>query len=303
LAQSVQVRLLQHAKTLSLDPNLVLTRFAAERFLYRLSVSTLADRFVLKGAMLMLVWLGETIRPTRDVDLLGFGDLSAEALTTAFVRICSIEVEPDGLTYDTSSVHVTAIRAEDAYGGQRIGLEARLGHARLVLQFDVGIGDAVIPPPEWIDYPSLLGFPHPHLRAYRPETAIAEKVHAMVMLGSRNSRMRDFFDIYALAERESFDGRVLAHSLRATFEARQTPIPNGVPLALTEPFAISREKAMQWSAFRRKSGLAAAPEQFTKVVELLSRFLWPVLDCAGQQAGLQATWAPGGPWRPHGDAL
>lgn len=298
----MQVRLLQYAKAQRLDPNLVLTRFAAERFLYRLSVSDLADRFVLKGAMLMLVWLGETIRPTRDVDLLAFGDLSADAITAAFVRTCSIKVKPDGLSYDASSVHVAAIRVEDAYGGQRVTLQARLGQARLSLQFDVGIGDVVIPPPEWIDYPSLLGFPQPRLRVYRPETAIAEKVHAMVMLGSRNSRMRDFFDIHALAERGSFDGALLVQALRATFKGRRTPIPSDIPLALTEPFATSSEKRLQWAAFRRKSCLLVAPE-FTEVVTALSRFLVPVLDCARQQDGLRANWSPGGPWRRHGDAV
>jgi hypothetical protein len=98
LAHSVQVRLAQHAKAIGVDPNLVLTRYAVERFLYRLSCSPHAERFVLKGALLLLVWLGETLRPTRDADLLGFGELSDDALRQIARDICSVAVEPDAVT-------------------------------------------------------------------------------------------------------------------------------------------------------------------------------------------------------------
>lgn len=232
LAQSVQARLVRHAKMLGVDPNLILTRFAMERFLYRLSRSPEAERFVLKGALLLLVWLGETIRPTRDADLLGFGDLSDEALARTFREVCAVGVEPDAMTYLPDSIRVSAIRPEDAYGGKRVTLESRLR-----VQVDVGIGDAVIREPVWLDYPSLLDLPRARLRAYRPETAIAEKFHAMVTLGSKNSRMRDFFDIDALAGRQSFDGQALVDALRATFERRRTDVPSGLPLALTPEFS------------------------------------------------------------------
>ena len=179
LPVSVQVRLARHAKALGMDPNLVLARFAVERFLYRLSRSRHADRFVLKGALLMLVWLGETIRPTRDGDLLGFGDITRQSLTLIFTEVCAADVQPDGLEFLLSSLRVVPIRPEDAYGGLRATLQARLGKARLRVQIDVGIGDAVTPEPVWLEYPSLLDFPRPRLRAYRPETAIAEKLHAI----------------------------------------------------------------------------------------------------------------------------
>lgn len=184
LAQSVQARLVRHAKSLNVDPNLVFARYATERLLYRLSRSQYAERFVLKGALLLLVWLGETIRPTRDADLLGFGELDAEALARIFREICDVHVQPDGLSFDAASVRVAAIRPEDAYGGQRVTLRVLLGKTRIRVQVDVGIGDAVTPEPEWLEYPSLLDFPRPRLRAYGPETVIAEKVHAMVVLGT-----------------------------------------------------------------------------------------------------------------------
>ena len=131
-----------------------MARYGLERFLHRLGRSTHADRFVLKGGMLLRVWLGETSRPTRDADFLGYGDLSAE-LQRIFREVCAVEVEPDGASYAADSVHVAPIRVEDAYGGQRVTLRGLLGKAQLTVQADVGIGDAVTPEPEWIDYPSL----------------------------------------------------------------------------------------------------------------------------------------------------
>ncbi len=167
LPVSVPVRLARHAKAIGMDPNLVLARFAVERCLYRLSCSRYPERFVLKGALLMLVWLGETIRPTRDADLLGFGDLSEQSLAQIFTDVCNTDVEADGLHTLPSSIRVAPIRPEDPYGGLRTTLQARLGKARLRVQVDVGIGDAVTPEPEWLEYPGLLDLPRPRLRACR----------------------------------------------------------------------------------------------------------------------------------------
>lgn len=297
LPVSIQVRLARHARELGMDPNLVLTRFAAERFLYRLSRSPFADRFVLKGALLMLVWLGESVRPTRDADLLGFGEITQRSLAQIFADVCRLEVEPDGLEFLPSSIRVSAIRAEDPYGGLRATLEARLGKARLRVQVDVGIGDAVSPDPVWLDYPALLDFPKPRLRAYRPETAIAEKLHAMVVLGEANSRMRDFFDIHALAMRESFDGEPLTRALRATFERRRTPIPAGLPIALTPAFAQIPGKRAQWAGFVRRNRLADAPAELATVVEGIAAFMAPVLTAARGAAPHLRRWQPGGPWQ------
>lgn len=151
LARSIHTRLIRQAKLLNADPSLVLTRFATERFLYRLSCSRHAERFVLKGALLLLVRLGETFRPTRDADLLGFGDLSNDSLAEIIMEICTHEVEPDGITFESPTIRLTSIRPEDIYGGKRVTLLARLGSARIHLQIDIGIGDAVVPEPEWIE--------------------------------------------------------------------------------------------------------------------------------------------------------
>jgi hypothetical protein len=175
LARSVQTRLVAHAKAIGADPNLVLARFATERLLYRLSRSPYAERFVLKGALLLLAWFGETLRSTRDADLLGFGDLSDAALTRVFQDVCAQPVAQDGLLFPADSIRVSAIRLEDPYGGRRVTLQGELGRARLRVQVDVGMGDIVVPAPEWLEYPSLLGLPRPRLRAYRREPVVAEK--------------------------------------------------------------------------------------------------------------------------------
>lgn len=303
-AHSVQVRLVAHAKRIGVDPELVLTRFAVERFLYRLSKSQHAERFVLKGALLMLVWLGETIRATRDADLLGFGELTDQTLEEIVKEICAVDVEPDGLEFLPDSVKVAAIRVGDAHGGRRVLLMSQLGAARLRVQVNVGIGDAVVPDPEWMEYPSLLGFPAVRLRAYRPETSIAEELHAMVALGSKNSRMKDFFNIYMLAEHGRFDGPQLIASVRSVFERRRTAIPTSLPLALTPEFAKIAGKGSQWTAFLRRSRPAPIPVGLEGVLERLAMFLSPVLAAAGGAKVSPLRWPSGGPWEnaDSGDA-
>ncbi|MCU0222795.1 MAG: nucleotidyl transferase AbiEii/AbiGii toxin family protein [Acidobacteria bacterium] len=298
LAHSVQVRLVRHAEEIGVDPNLVLTRYATERLLYRLAISRHAGLFILKGALLMLAWLGETLRPTRDADLLGLGEMTDDAISRTFRELCTVAAEPDGLSFDPAAVRVAPIRPGDVYGGQRVDLLARLGPARIKVQVDIGVGDAVEPEAEWLEYPGLLDFPRPRLRAYRPETVIAEKVHAMVTLGTANSRMRDFFDIYALAENERFDSRILSRAIRATFERRRTVVPRELPIALTAEFGMLPDKRTQWAAFLRKGRIRGVSSDFPAVVAALARFLDPVLDEGAAASDSPQEWLPGGPWRP-----
>jgi predicted nucleotidyltransferase component of viral defense system len=259
LAQSVQTRLVRHAKAIGADPNLVLARYGMERFLYRLSRSAHAERFVLKGALLLLAWLGEMLRPTRDADLLGYGDLSDETLLGIFREICAVEVEPDAVTFLPDSVAVAPIREQDAYGGRRVTLQARLGAARLTIQVDIGIGDAITPDPQWLEYPALLDAPRARLRAYPRETVIAEKLHAMVLFGVRSSRMKDYFDVQALLREQATDPETLARAIAATFARRRTALPDGVPSGLSDEFANDVQRRAQWQAFATRSRVAAPP--------------------------------------------
>lgn len=296
LVRSIRERLVRHAKEIRVEPNLIFTRYAVERFLYRLSCSPHGDRFVLKGALLLLVWLGETLRPTRDADVLGFGDLSDEALRRVFEDVCATEVEPDAVLFDPESIRVVAIREEAAYGGQRVTLWGKLGRARLRVQVDVGIGDKVVPEPEWLDYPALLDLPAPRMRCYPPEVAIAEKLHAMVVLGSRNSRMRDFYDVFVLSERRNFEGERLVAAVRNTFERRRTPIPEALPLALSPEFAEIEGKQRQWEAFLGKGRIEPVSGGLDSVVRGLAEFLGPALEGAQSDGRYDASWPPGGPW-------
>ncbi len=294
---SVQARLVERSRELGVEHQLTLARFAGERLLYRLSTSEFADRFILKGAALLLMWLGEPIRPTKDVDLLGFGDTSADTLRRVFVALCGIEVADDGLTFLVDSIHVEPIREDQEYGGIRVTLMAMLGNVRIPLQVDIGTGDAVVPPPELQEFPGLLDLPRATLRMYRPETSIAEKTEAMVRLGIANSRMKDFFDIYGLATTKAFDGDTLRRAVAATFARRGTAIPTERPLALSEDFANSPQKQMQWAPFVRRTRRPELSE-LPRIIEMLDAFVWPVLKAATRQDPWPYQWSNGGPWEP-----
>jgi len=297
VAASVRQRLLNRIRETGEDANLVWSRYAIERLLYRLSVSDFGRDFVLKGAALFTVWTGQPHRPTLDVDLLGHGEDSRERLEAVFRTVCHVAVEPDGLRFDPDSVTAEPIRETQEYGGQRVTLTAYLGKARIPLQVDVAFGDVVTPPAEEITYPTLLDFPAPRLRACPRETVVAEKLHAMVVLGIANSRMRDFYDVYVLAHTFPFDGMTLGRAVTATFERRATSLPAELPLALTEEFSWDATKQTQWRAFLRRSGVGDAQEDFAGVVGELAAFLGPVLTALSEGREFGKVWTPPGPWR------
>lgn len=296
LAQSVHHRLLSKAKEQREDFNLVLIRYALERFLYRLGRSQHKDRLILKGAMLFAAWTDRPHRPTRDLDLLGIGDSSDAALVQVFGDIARTAVEPDGLEFDYRSISISEIREAQDYPGKRIKLPARLGNARLNLQIDVGFGDAVTPEPAEIDYPALLDLPAPRIRAYPCETVIAEKLQALVAFGIAISRMKDFYDIWTLSKQFPFDGTSLSTAIGATFERRGTAIPKSTPTALTDEFAADRMKQAQWAAFLKANMLTEAPADLSNVVHDLREFVLAPLQAASRKRVFSQSWEPGGPW-------
>lgn len=296
LAQSVHHRLLNKAREQGEDFNLVLIRYALERFLYRLGRSRHKDRFILKGAMLFAAWTDQPHRPTRDLDLLGIGDSSDAALRQVFSEIVRTPVEPDGLEFDEGSISISEIREAQDYPGKRIGLRVRLGNARLDLQIDVGFGDAVTPEPAEIDFPTLLDSSSPRIRAYPCETVIAEKFQALVAFGMVISRMKDFYDIWMLSKQFPFDGVSLSSAIATTFEHRGTAIPEGVPTALTDEFAADRTKQTQWTGFLKRSVLSEAPPSLSGVVNDLRDFLLEPLHAAARSEPFAKSWKPGGPW-------
>jgi predicted nucleotidyltransferase component of viral defense system len=281
---SVRARLLALAKEKSQPFDLLLTRYTLERFLFRLSQSKFGDRFVLKGALLLTTWFDEPHRPTRDLDLLGFGDPSADAMLETFREICATPVDDDGVTFDADDVRVEQIREELDYGGLRLRTTAALAGAKINVVVDIGFGDAVEPGVEEIDLPVLLDMPAPHLRAYAPETVIAEKFQAMVALGRANSRMKDFYDIWFLSNVYSFEGERLPRAIAATFARRETDIPVELPDALTVDFARDETKVRQWTAFVQN--LTTIPESLEQVVAELAKFLMASAEKArGRKSG------------------
>jgi predicted nucleotidyltransferase component of viral defense system len=250
IGASMRQRLLNLAHARGQPMELLLTRYALERLLHRLSLSPHRERFVLKGAMLLATWFDEPHRATRDVDLLGYGDAAEDALLGTFREIMSIEVD-DGLSFDLKGLKIEAIREEVEYGGSRLRTTAALAGARIPITVDIGFGDAVEPGVEDIDLPVLLDMPSPHLRAYPPETVIAEKFHAMVALGRANSRMKDYYDVWMLTSAFELDPERLRRAIVATFARRSTVIPGEIPDGLSDAFATDPGKQRQWDAFAR----------------------------------------------------
>jgi hypothetical protein len=232
---SVRQRLLNLAHARGQPMELLLTRYALERLLHRLSLSPHRERFVLQGAMLL----------------------------NTFREIMTIEVD-DGVIFDLKGLRIEAIREEAEYGGSRLRSTAALAGARIPITVDIGFGDAVEPGIDDIDLPVLLDMPSPRLRAYPPETVIAEKLHAMVVLGMANSRMKDYYDVWMLTGTIDIDPQRLRRAIAATFSRRTTAIPAEVPDGLSDAFATDAGKQRQWDAFVRN--LSSATPEFSLMV-------------------------------------
>jgi hypothetical protein len=297
IAASVRARLLAGAKERKEDFNLTLQRYAAERFLYRLGASQHREQFVLKGAMLFALWGASFYRATRDVDLAGYTEDDPGKVISIVQEICAVVCPEDGVTFLPRSVRAEAIRDEGEYHGFRVRLEATLEAARIALQIDIGLGDAVHPAPQDVRYPVLLDAPAPNIRAYPHEAVVAEKFHTMVLHGDRNSRFKDFYDVYVLANRFPFDGPQLAGAVAATFERRHTPITSVQSTALSTEFFSNDARAAQWRTYLDRNALPGAPVDFTAVGATLTGFLGPVWTALSSSQDFPPHWEPGGMWR------
>jgi hypothetical protein len=277
IAASVRQRLLDLSRERGEDFQLILTWYAAERFLYRLAQSKYSKQFILKGAMLLNIWMDRSHRPTRDLDLAGYVDASPEQLIDLFQEICQVEVEEDGLQYDTESIQVNEIRENQEYQGQRVRLVAYLETARIPVQIDIGFG---------LTYP--------------PETVVSEKFQAMVALGILNSRMKDFYDLRMMSKKFTFDGSQLVDAIKATFHRRRTEILGTAPVALTDEFSMDQDRVTQWKAFLTRTGLETTAGDLQQTIEELRLFLIPPLQAAASGGDFNLEWTKGGPWSTVG---
>lgn len=279
LPAPIRQRLLNVAKKRGDEFELILVRYALERLLYRLSVSPHGEQFLLKGALMFVVWGIDEHRSTRDADLLGFGNSDSAAIANVFREFCAVACD-DGISFDPGTVAATPIAEEKVYTGVRVTLRAELAGARIAVQVDVGFGDAVTPEPQPVDYPVLLDAPAPKLRAYPVETVVAEKFHAITVLGMNNTRMKDFHDLRVIASRFQIEMELLGKAIAATFKRRKTSLPVDPPVALSAEFAADKAKQTQWAAFLRRNRLEEKKHSLTDCQEAIFKLVIPALEFA-----------------------
>lgn len=294
LGASVRQRLLNQARSQGRPFQELLQYFAMERFLYRLAKSPFADRFILKGALLLTAWRVPAARPTMDIDLAGKTNNELEHIRSLVGEVCEFATEPDGIEFAAGSIEVQRIKEDAEYEGVRVRFNATLAKARIPMQIDIGFGDVIVPRPIEIEYPAMLGFPPPVLMAYPKETVVAEKLEALTMLGLLNGRIKDYYDIALLARLSPFDGNLLAEAIRSTFRHRGTTI-DATPVGLTEAFSADPARAVQWRAFVRRSRFDSE-FGLDEIVAQVRRFASAPLSATAREDSFNLKWMPGGPW-------
>jgi len=295
LAASVRQRLLNQARAQDRPFQELLQYYAMERFLYRLSRSEYSKKFILKGALLLTAWRAPLSRPTVDIDLMGQTSNDLDHIRLIVDKLCSMEVEPDGVQFDAGTVSVDRIKEDADYEGVRIRFWAQLAGAQIPMQIDIGFGDVIVPAPTMIEYPTLLDFPPPHLAAYPKEAVIAEKLQALTDLGMLNSRLKDYFDLWLLSRLYDFQGPVLVEAIEATFRHRATAI-EALPVGLTDAFSADPARRRQWVAFLRRSRFKTAPAELEGIVEAIREFLQPPLSAAASDEPFKAAWSRSASW-------
>lgn len=298
-AASIRARLLTHARGVGAEFQLFLVRYACERFLYRLGASEFRDRCILKGATLLALWMPEPYRATRDIDLLAFGDSDEDAVRTIISTVCSVPCDEDGIIFEVNTLRISPIRANQEYPGQRARLDARLGSARITVQVDFGFGNAVTSVVDDARLPTLIGgVPEPSVRSYPRVSTVAEKFEAMVQLGTSNSRMKDFYDIWALSENFEFDGPELREAVKQCFARRGTAWTEAAPDALTSAFYSEPSLQARWLSYGNDGQLLSPPPAaFEQIGVRMQRFFGPVRASILEGSDFDMLWTPGESWR------
>ena len=294
IGASVRQRLLNQSRARARPFQELLQYFAMERFLYRLANSSVAEQFVLKGALLLTAWQAPFSRPTMDIDLAGRTSNQLDHISEVIRSVCDVSTEPDGIEFDSTSIHVARIKEGSEYEGVRVTFIATLARARIPMQIDIGFGDVIMPAPTQVEYPTLLDFPTPVLLAYPKETVVAEKLEALTKLGLLNSRLKDYYDVALLSRLYPFAGGTLVEAIVAIFRHRETVIETE-PIGLTEMYYADPARSLQWRAFVRRSGFVEQPDDLKQIVLEVRRFAIPLLTAAAIGDAL-AQWPPGGPW-------
>jgi len=270
----------------------LLQYYAMERFLFRLTQSRHAERFILKGALMLRVWQAPEIRPTMDIDLLGNTSNDIGLICSQISDIVSFETN-DGLIFDPDTIRGEAIKEDADYEGVRVRFTGTLDGARVHMQIDIGFGDVIHPDPVISELPTVLDGPAPKLSCYSRESVIAEKFEAMIKLGELNSRMKDFYDIWLLSRQFDFESTSLARAIQLTLENRGTEIPE-VITAFTEEFISNKQK--QWQAFCNRLKQDHIPTDFSEIVTSIKTFIKPLILMPSTENTFPSHWSAPGPW-------
>lgn len=294
IVASVLAKLRNHSKSSDVPFQQVLQQYAIERFLYRISKSKHAESVILKGALLLKTIGIPSARPTMDIDMLRKGKADQVSLMALVKDCATLEVDADGLTFLADSIVAEEITKDSEYKGTRVLMDARMYNVRLRIQIDFGVGDVMVPGPRTIEYPTFLASDAIQLLAYPVESAISEKLQAMVALGNANSRMKDFYDVWVCSNHLDFDGDTIRKAIEATFNNRETPVPAEEFEALTRGFVEGHR--VQWNAFVRKIGEDELTDTFGKVVEDLKIFAMPALRSLARGEKFEQLWKAGKGW-------
>lgn len=275
IAASVRARLYNISRDSGRDFDALLLQYMQERFLYRLSVSPYRQHMILKGALLFRAYEMSLLRPTKDIDLLGYSiSNKPDEIQRLIGDISGIEID-DGVVFSRESIIVEQITEGAEYKGVRVKIESRLTAARKILQLDIGFGDVIVPGPVEMAFPILLDDqPSPNLLVYSQESSIAEKFEALVSLNILTSRMKDIYDILFLAERGTFSLFTLREAIMTTFSRRVTQLEDYY-LIFSAGFSTNIDKEAQWKAFLQRSHLQL-PLPLSEVMSRLKTFLEPV---------------------------
>ena len=297
VAASIRAHLLNRAKSRGIEFQHYLVRYACERFLYRLGQSEVRDRLILKGGTLLSLWMPEPFRSTRDIDMLALEENHEEVIRDVIEAVCAVSCPEDGLEFDVDTLKISSIREDQLYGGQRATLTALLSNAKATVRIDFGFGDAVLP--EDAVMPTLIdSLPAPSLLVYPMVSVIAEKFQAMVHLGLSNTRMKDFYDIWALSESFNIDGDALLVAVADCFKRRGTPWTEEMPEALTPEFYTDANIQIEWSRYGRSATLMEPPPaSFEEVGRRVITLLEPIRESILSKESFRMRWVSGDTWQ------
>jgi predicted nucleotidyltransferase component of viral defense system len=267
----------------------VLQYYAMERFLYRLSKTRYADKFILKGGLLFYVWNVSLRRPTRDIDFRGYVSSNSKTLLKIIHEVIEVSSPDDGVVFDIQSISVEETQIDADYQGIRVKLIALLERTRIPIQIDIGFSDELTSKAETIEYPNILpDLKHIHMKGYPKESVVAEKFHAMIRHGELNSRMKDYYDVWLISETFEFESQSLQKAIEATFKKRDTDLPIERPVSLSAEFASTSNT--RWNNFLKKMNLETA--DFTSILEQIWEFIEHPLRASISKTKSTCHWTP-----------